>query len=538
MPAGCNEDGTWGNLNGGWVCPSANCYCSDGTTWDDADASACVIDGETQCTAGSQCPPCDFPEVAYCVCAGDTSVTPDENGCGCVNRTYVFPCGDLQCESTPDCLTQNCADSGRVKCENGVGDGCEVVETCVGACTGCDNKYTMTLECRPPVCYETCSLTNDICPSGQECRNMGGEYPICVNPACPNDSDCTCGVITTNVCGDATTGQTAPNPAVTITSPSSGQQYSAAQLQANGLTTTGTFYDKDGYSTTNYLIAWDDVMLTTACTFSGTGPLYNWRCTSTFTTGVTYDFSTGSHELRAQFYDSLGVTDNTKCAAERPLSIVVQDQPQWTIDKSSTVTCVGEGENAVARVNYTISVRYVGTESAPTGSLNSVVDDPNNILIGWLVVGSIDPATGDVAVTDPTYLGNITWSSSNTDLTFDDGETKYFRYALDIPYGYFGTFTNTARAVITGGSTIQVDESTYVTCAPGGGLPETALFDSAAAKVGLGIILVVLSFIYFKFDGVEKTINTSYKFFGGLVSKDEKLENTRSRFERKVTKRR
>ena len=98
---------------------------------------------------GVNVPPCEWPQVAYCGCSGDTS--PAHNKCGC--RAYNnFTCG-VACGTVQSCTPNKCP-SGWVSCgtsgSKGVdGEGCVAKTSCKGKCSGCSNEFVVKRYCKP-----------------------------------------------------------------------------------------------------------------------------------------------------------------------------------------------------------------------------------------------------------------------------------------------------------------------------------------------------------------------------------------------------
>lgn len=513
MPDGCNEDGTWGNLSDGWPCPADNCYCSNGSVWRDAEDWECSGGSGTQCYTGSDCPACDYPEVSYCVCSGDTNVTPDENGCSCVDKNYNFPCG-AQCESTPNCLETNCSDYGMEDC-NGAQD-CEVMETCEGMCEGCNNRYTMELECRAIdadiICWDSCTTVGELCSDGTTCQETGGVLR-CVNPQCPTDTDCVCDV---NSCGDGA------NPAGSITSPAPNTEYERGQT----LTINGNATDKDGIQNVQLFI---DGTLVGSCTVGGTAPSMTFQCTWQVSSNITF----GNHTARVTWEDGTGLADPVACSAQ-VVFIIEEDVADWQIAKSSSFVCINPNTPEVAaRIDYVITVTYNNSNPDINGTLQRVVDRPQGVHVSWVsninpTFGVMTPASGDVP------LDNITWTLSGSDALFTPGQSKQYTYSVTVLPANFGTFNNTAYAYYSTNEYVEVNNSILVGC----DIPDTGIMDSVAVKIALGTLLISLSFVYFSYQGVEKGIFKSYKFIRGMVNEEDKINIARTRFEKKVTKKR
>lgn len=132
---------------------------------------ACFDVGTCKCTSGSQCPPCKWPNVAFCNSA---------TGCTCIryDADGSYPPSE-RCDDTKPCLS----------CPAGYGDSyvsdsCKAGEEKVsGSCTcqPCQNPYTATICCKPNAVSPTCG--DGKLDSGEQCDPPGS--------ACANGQNCT-----------------------------------------------------------------------------------------------------------------------------------------------------------------------------------------------------------------------------------------------------------------------------------------------------------------------------------------------------------
>lgn len=207
--------------------------------------------------------------------------------------------------------------------------------------------------------------------------------------------------------------------------------------------------------------------------------------------------------------------------------------PYWTIDKEADTYCIDENtDNPRARVDYEITVTYHQNDSdEETGYLERVVDRPQNeVDYDWLDEDSIDPSFGDPEEEDGDLVeiewlleGQGDWS------IFDDGESKTFRYSIVIPHDEFGTYYNIATAYPRDYEEISDDASVMVTCRRY--VPDTGLFDSVAAKMGLGLFLVFLGVLYKYYDGVEGGLRKLYSKTFYWFTNEGRVRKIRIRFE-------
>lgn len=207
--------------------------------------------------------------------------------------------------------------------------------------------------------------------------------------------------------------------------------------------------------------------------------------------------------------------------------------PDWSIEKSNSVTCVDEGTvNAYADINYTITVKNI----AKGGKMLSVTDN----LDARVAPGSVTrivPAEGVVSGT------TILWNSG---YAFAEGETKTFTYTIRVPAGLFGSsLGNHVVAILdtSGGlpedkSQLHAYSSALVVCRGyGSPLPGTGLFDSTVARIVLGITCVLFGYAYYRFgllDGMMNWVTVSVDKFAGKVKYTASSEGRRDRWERRL----
>jgi hypothetical protein len=179
-------------------------------------------------------------------------------------------------------------------------------------------------------------------------------------------------------------------------------------------------------------------------------------------------------------------------------------------------------DEASYKVDYTIVVTNTGDGE---GEVDKIVDTlDSKVLASYLQTATIIPSA--------TVSGNvITWDLSGTAGTFAAGESKTYKYSLEIPNTAFGTYTNTVVVTPVEGDTLQDTEVVIADCNPE--TPETGIFDSWLARVGFGFLLISSAMAYLSYmDGFnEKVAGFVFGF-----STEGKIASSRRRFERKVVK--
>lgn len=213
------------------------------------------------------------------------------------------------------------------------------------------------------------------------------------------------------------------------------------------------------------------------------------------------------------------------------------ENPDWNMAKNHDITCEADGTASSAVVNYTITVSNTGDGE---GVLEQVIDtlDPD-VDMSWVDASSITPSYG-------TIVGQtIVWEIPLAEQTFDPGETREFTYTVVFPEQYYATYDNNVEAfpgdggggddtVFTAEDTVDV---TGIFCPETGtptdpDLPDTAIISpSAAVKVLIGLVIVVGSVAYLRSDRYDV-------WFLRLMSKDERLDYTKEKFEKGVEKKR
>lgn len=211
--------------------------------------------------------------------------------------------------------------------------------------------------------------------------------------------------------------------------------------------------------------------------------------------------------------------DNCLCSTENP---------DWNMDKGHEISCQSDGSRSTALVQYTIRVSNSGDGE---GILPQLIDtlDPD-IDMSWVQSGSITPSYGVI-------VGHtIVWEIPIAEQSFDPGEVRDFSYIVAIPETHYAIYDNMVEGFPEDGPDFTADDSVDVTntFCPGTPtsppLPDTAIFDySAVLKVLVGLVIVVGSFVYLTSDKYDV-------WFMRLMNKDERLDYTKEKFEKKVGK--
>jgi hypothetical protein len=234
----------------------------------------------------------------------------------------------------------------------------------------------------------------------------------------------------------------------------------------------------------------------------------------------TYTATGGTHTLAAAWQDTKGLTGGTCRTTTSITGSVVQDN--WVVTKVGAPICVNDDpENITARVNYTITIRNSASTSKNISKIVDTLDA--KVLSSYILTSTINPtATVDGRV--------ITWNLTGTGATFAAGQSKTYRYSLEVPESAFGTYSNTVVVTPEAGSNIQIDNSTVVGCTP-----TTGILDSSIARVGLGLILIGFGFAYLYSDSFQKFVtNTLGKVTNPIFNEEVKTDIRRRKFEKKV----
>ncbi len=172
--------------------------------------------------------------------------------------------------------------------------------------------------------------------------------------------------------------------------------------------------------------------------------------------------------------------------------------PDWDIDKVGTPVCYEEGTEAVyIDIEYVIEV----TNVAEGGDLEYVRDEyDDRIQQDWIL--STNPEASQITA------DYIQWDIPEGERTFAEGESRQYTYTVRIPLinnqDLLGEqLTNHAIAHLSEGEDLHAYEDILVGC----GLPPTGLFDSAAARIALGGILLILGFGSYQMGFLDGVVN-------------------------------
>jgi hypothetical protein len=264
----------------------------------------------------------------------------------------------------------------------------------------------------------------------------------------------------------------------------------------------------------------------------------------------------GAYILRISWEDIYGAGGDV-CKKDFPFTIVAQKNPAWDIAKKVVEECIDDGtENPIAKLTYTILITNKGDAS---GTITSVVDKLDSKVVDGSVTDISDG--GVYSHTDRT----ITWGS----FQIAAGGSKELSYSFTVKKDAFGLYDNVVTAKPSTGSDLTANasiearcnvvnplcgdgnldpgeqcdppgsvctnaygqESTcndYCTCPgepPSEKVPETGIFDDSRNIVIMGAILLFLG------------LGWSWITESLISVRGKMLENNRSRFEKRISKR-
>jgi len=411
----------------------------------------------------------------------------DDDDDGACKKTCIYPKILVSGRATGDqdvCRCVNYTDSG---------SGASSVSQCTGNCPG-DSEY-----CGNSVEHDTgasgCQKTSRKCRAyGEPCHNPTYLYIYCRDKSV---NSCEGGGLLSPTSLSATVGDT--------------------------VTVEGYAYDADGINTTNVAVQVDGTVAGNAAVANAC-PSGNAAICSQYGTKNpviwSYDVpvTQGDQTVTITWQDTKGKT-SVACSTTTTLTGTVQQNPDWTIGKTSANVCL-EADPLTAQATYVITVTNTGDVQ---GQLTQVVDTMDaNVDPSYVQTGSIVPAG--------TVNGNvITWTLSGADAIFDAGETKEYRYTLQVPESAFGTFTNSVVATPVVGDAFSTQHVSFITC---DGVPDTGLFDSTVGKIMFSLFLLTGGLVYMYYDGVESGLNRLFS----SVSSDGKKKRSRDRFEKRFSK--
>lgn len=305
---------------------------------------------------------------------------------------------------------------------------------------------------------------------------------------------------------------------------------------------SGYAFDADGINKTNVKISVDGVVVgnataTDACP-SGNASV----CTSVGSTKKpvvwSYSFTPTkeSHDIVVTWADSKGAT-GANCTKSATLSSAPKDvsSADWSVSAAaSSISCKStDGVNSSAVANYTITVTNSGTSEGTLSRVEVVLDDL--VEDSYIMTESIDPSATVSA-------GVITWDLSGGASIFASGQSKTYKFSLDLPKALYGTVSHEVNVLPSGGDADAIEQvlSGTVACTDSGEVPETAIFDSAVGQIAMSLVLISLGYLYLKgYDrGVVNVLGAGVRrvsdSYIGVFGEEARVTRARKRFERKM----
>lgn len=196
-------------------------------------------------------------------------------------------------------------------------------------------------------------------------------------------------------------------------------------------------------------------------------------------------------------------------------------EPQFAITNSVAASCEASGS---ALLKYTVSVSNTSTVSGTLTKIDELIDSR-------LISNNIIPTN---VSNSGTVAGNkITWAESSALRTFSSKQTKTYSYEIRIPKEKLSTFVNGTNS----NATVTYDTSNTIgntntfallskhTCAiptvntvnptpqqtNTTALPNTSIGEDLKLFM-VGILFILLAFVFFKFEIGEKIISNILKF--------------------------
>lgn len=364
----------------------------------------------------------------------------------------------------------------------------------------------------PPIqlaCFDTgCNEDDRYCPSQYECMDNR-----CVNPECPEDSDCVCpipqdptfsinktGVEQCIVGGSETYAEAIYTITVENTSTVAGtldkvvddlddsvlEEY-ISEISSGGVYSAGT-------------ITWD---------LTGSDETMQPGDILTFTYKLTIPESAfGLIENIATAYTEIGnITDDENIDMDC-------DIPEWTVEKSAVEECI-EDDDVYAKATYTITVTNT---SEFEGRIDRIEDELDSKVLGSYINNISDGGTYND--------GKIIWDLEGEEEIFAPGESRDFTYYLEIPESAFGTYENLAIVYPHGSEELEDSENIVLDCeiVPNNTVPQTGIFDTVLSRIILGIVLILIGA---NWGNITKLNYTLREFLS-----DQRMKH----FERKVVK--
>ena len=190
--------------------------------------------------------------------------------------------------------------------------------------------------------------------------------------------------------------------------------------------------------------------------------------------------------------------------------------------KSGVEQCINEGTTSVSStITYTISIKNNGEGD---GKITKVEDTLDNKVVS----SNLTPK--DISDGGKYSNGKITWTFTSS-LVVEAGKEKLLTYKLDVNKENFGVYNNSVVVFPeVGPATQPVTAQVTVDCkanepVPNDTVPETGIFDDSRNIVIMGAILL---FVGLGWSWITESL---------ITVRGKMLENNRSRFEKRISKR-
>ena len=190
--------------------------------------------------------------------------------------------------------------------------------------------------------------------------------------------------------------------------------------------------------------------------------------------------------------------------------------------KSGVEQCINEGTTSVSStITYTISIKNNGEGD---GKITKVEDTLDNKVVS----SNLTPK--DISDGGKYSNGKITWTFTSP-LVVEAGKEKLLTYKLDVNRENFGIYNNSVVVFPeVGPATQPVTAQVTVDCkadepVPDDTVPQTGLFDDSRNIVIMGAILLFMG------------LGWSWITESLITVRGKMLENNRSRFEKRISKR-
>jgi len=231
----------------------------------------------------------------------------------------------------------------------------------------------------------------------------------------------------------------------------------------------------------------------------------------------------GNYTLNISWVDGYDL-GGPECTVEAKFTVLQEVQPEWSIEKTPAEVCIDENTpNPKAELSYSIKITNTGTVN---GTITTIVDTLDSKVDGTTVTNISDGGKYE--------NGKITWTLNKV---FTPKESKTLTYKYVVSKDSFGEYENTVVATIaaTGtkpATTIQDSSNITADCVikelppkEEGTVPETGIFDDSRNIVVMGAILL---FIGLGWSWITESL---------ITVRGKMLENNRSRFEKRISKR-